>query len=218
MANPSAPGPGALVLPMFPLPDVTLFPGTLMPLHIFEARYRAMVMDALARDRRLCVVQLRPGYAAGYAGRPPVHAVGGAGEIVNWERLASGRYNIVVKGDARVRLEREHPGDTLYRIAIARRLDDVAPSGDLAAPLARIRAACRRLLKALDRPPDLLDTALTGGQPPGVVADRVASAVLPDGALRQRLLEALDVGERVTLLSGALDDLVKELREGRENA
>jgi Lon protease-like protein len=82
---------------MFPLPDVTFFPHTLLPLHIFEARYRALVTDALARDRRLCIAQLQPGYEATYAGKPAVRAVAGAGQIVKWERLPTGRYNILVK-------------------------------------------------------------------------------------------------------------------------
>src|SRR5439155_1672251 len=67
---------GSAIVPIFPLPDVTFFPRTLLPLHVFESRYRAMVMDTLARDRRLCVVKLQPGYEATYAGRPAVHAVG----------------------------------------------------------------------------------------------------------------------------------------------
>src|SRR5204862_81453 len=70
-----------LILPIFPLPDVTFFPHTLLPLHVFEARYRAMVMDTLARDRRLAVVKLRPGYEAAYASKPAVHAVAGAGAL-----------------------------------------------------------------------------------------------------------------------------------------
>jgi uncharacterized protein len=187
-----------------------------MPLHVFEARYRALVMDALARDRRLCIAQLRPGYEAAYAGRPPVHPVAGAGEIVNWERLATGRYNILVKGECRIRIEAERPSDTLYRIALAQRLDDVPPAGDVAVTLARIRASCGTLLRALDRPADLLDTALAEGQPPGVIADRVAATVLPDATLRQELLDTLDVTRRLERLAGALDDLVRELKGGRE--
>jgi Lon protease-like protein len=204
------------VLPIFPLPDVVFFPHTLLPLHVFEARYRAMVMDALERDRRLCVVKLRPGYEARYAGKPEVHAIAGAGEIVSWERLATGRYNILLKGDGRVRLERELPSDTLYRLWEVRRLEDVAPATDVTPTLARIRAACARLLRALDRPGDLLDTALAEGQPPGVIADRVAAAVLPDAAVRQALLDELDVAARVARLGTALDALVDELKGGRE--
>ena len=206
-----------LTLPIFPLPDVTFFPSTLLPLHVFEARYRAMVMDALARDRRLAVVKLQPGFdQVTYQGKPAVHAVAGAGEIVSWERLATGRYNILVKGEWRVRIEAERPSDTLYRIVSAQKLEDVVPLTDVAAALARIREACGRLLQALDRPPDLLDTALAPGQAPGVIADRIAAAVVPDAALRQELLETLDVARRLDRLALALDDLINELREGRE--
>src|SRR5207248_5828831 len=130
------------------LPDVTFFPRTLLPLHVFESHYRAMVMDTLARDRRLCVVKLQPGYEATYAGRPAVHPVGGLGEVVSWERLANGRYNILVRGDARVRIEHELPADTLYRLVSVTRLEDVGPTRDVAPALARIRAAAHALLDA----------------------------------------------------------------------
>lgn len=205
-----------VIAPIFPLPDVTFFPHTLMPLHVFEARYRVMVMDALERDRKLAVVRLQPGYEATYAGKPAVHAVGGLGEIVSCERLATGRYNILLRGECRVRIEQELPTDTLYRVVRARRLVDGEAAGDAAAALARIRAACRTLLGALARPADLLDTALADGQAPGVIADRVAAAVLPDTDLRQSLLETLDVIARVTRVADALESLVRELKGGRE--
>jgi uncharacterized protein len=204
------------VLPIFPLPDVTFFPHTLLPLHVFEARYRAMVMDALERDRRLCVVKLQPGFEEAYAGKPPVQAVGGAGEIVSWERLATGRYNILLKGECRVRLERERPSDTLYRLWEVRRIDDVPAASDTGPALAAIRAACARLLVALDRPTDLLDTALAPGQSAGVIADRIAAAVLPDPTVRQALLEEADVAARVARVGAALEALVNELKDGRE--
>jgi Lon protease-like protein len=206
----------AVIVPIFPLPDVTFFPHTLLPLHVFEARYRLLIIDALERDRRLAVVRLQPGYEATYAGKPAVHPVAGLGEIVSCERLANGRYNILLRGDCRVRLEQELPSDTLYRLVRGRRLADAEPTDDVAPPLARIRAACRALLTALARPADLLDTALAEGQAPGVVADRVAAAVLPDADLRQSLLETLDVTARVGRVADALEALVKELKGGRE--
>jgi Lon protease-like protein len=208
--------PSDVVVPIFPLPDVTFFPHTLLPLHVFEARYRAMVIDALERDRRLAVVKLKPGYEATYAGKPQVHPVAGLGEIVSCERLATGRYNILLRGESRVRLEQELASDTLYRIVRARRLPDAEPAGDVAPALARIREACGRLLTALARPADLLDTALADGQPAGAIADRVAAAVLPDADVRQRLLETLDVRTRVATVADALEALVKELKGGRE--
>ena len=205
-----------LIVPIFPLPDVTFFPHTLLPLHVFEARYRVMVIDALERDRRLAVVKLKPGFEATYAGKPDVHPVAGLGEIVSCERLATGRYNILLRGQSRVRLEQELPSDTLYRLVRGRRLADSEPATDVAPALGRIRASCKTLLSALSRPADLLDTALAEGQAPGVIADRVAAAVLPDADTRQRLLETLDVAARVTTVADALETLVKELKGGRE--
>jgi Lon protease-like protein len=206
----------AAIVPIFPLPDVTFFPHTFLPLHVFEARYRAMVADALARDRRLCVVKLRPGYEHHYAGKPAVHEVAGVGEVVTWERLATGRYNILLKGLARVRLVRELPTDTLYRVVAAETLEDTPPAGDPAPYVERIRASCARLLRALERPANLLETALATTQPAGAIADRVAAAVLPDADLRQELLETTDVSTRLARLSVALADLVKEVTGGRE--
>ncbi|HMH54287.1 MAG TPA: LON peptidase substrate-binding domain-containing protein [Candidatus Acidoferrum sp.] len=200
-----------LILPIFPLPDLTFFPHTFLPLHVFETRYRAMVTDALARDRRLAVVRLRPGYEARYDGKPEVFTVAGAGEIVNCERLASGRFNILVKGQWRVRIDAELPSDTLYRMVRARRLED-APAGDAKPLITRIRASCKQLLEALDRPLDVLDGALGPDETAGAIADRVAAAFLPDPSVRQSLLETLDVGERLQRVAQALDDLANELK------
>ena len=101
-------------LPIFPLPDLTFFPHTMLPLHIFEARYRAMITDCLSRDRRLAVVGLRPGYEASYEGRPAVYGVMGVGRIVQWERMATGRFNLLLQGECRARIDRELPGAGLH--------------------------------------------------------------------------------------------------------
>lgn len=215
MSSPDPMPPAAtLVLPVFPLPDVTLFPHAPLPLHIFEARYRAMVTDALARDRRLCMARLLPGWEGEYNGKPPLAEIAGAGEIVSWERLPTGRYNIVLRGQWRVRIEHELATDTLYRVVRVRRLADAPAPGDSAPWLARIRAVCLRLLHTVGRPSDLLDPLLASEQGPGVIADRVAAAVLPDARLRQELLETLDVGRRLERLATGLEALVEELRKG----
>jgi Lon protease-like protein len=205
-----------VVLPIFPLPDVTFFPGTLLPLHVFEARYRFMIADALERDHRLAVAQLKPGYEKDYGGKPAVYEVMGAGEIVSVERLPTGRYDIVLKGDMRIRIVRELPTDTLYRVVLAEVIDGALSAGDTRADLARVRAACRALLAALDRPRNLLDSVLADDQPAGLVADRVASGIVPSAKARQELLETLDVGVRLMRLASTLEDLVRDLKGGRE--
>ncbi|MGH7266051.1 MAG: LON peptidase substrate-binding domain-containing protein, partial [Candidatus Rokuibacteriota bacterium] len=114
-----------LQIPIFPLPEVVFFPETVLPLHVFEPRYRRLVVDCLAGDRRLAVVLLRPGWERDYDGRPPVHAVAGAGEIIHGEALADGRYNILIDGRMRIRIEDEIEDGRPYRLVRARRLPDV---------------------------------------------------------------------------------------------
>ena len=85
-------------IPLFPLPETTLFPGVSRPLLIFEPRYRAMIADALKGDRIVGMVRLRPGFEKDYEGRPPIYAVGCAGRIEQYEQLPDGRYVIVLQG------------------------------------------------------------------------------------------------------------------------
>lgn len=94
-------------LPLFPLPNVVLFPNVFLPLHIFEPRYRDMVADALDGDRMIGMVLLRPGWEGAYDGRPPVYPVGCAGLITHSERLPDGRYNIVLRGLEKFRIAGE---------------------------------------------------------------------------------------------------------------
>jgi Lon protease-like protein len=91
-------------IPIFPLPNVVLFPNVFLPLHIFEPRYRAMVADALAGDRIIGMVLLQPGWQADYLGRPPVYSVGCAGLITHADALDDGRYNIILRGLEKFRI------------------------------------------------------------------------------------------------------------------
>jgi uncharacterized protein len=105
------------LLPLFPLPNVVLFPNVFQPLHIFEPRYRDMVSDALAGDRLIGMVLLRPGWEQEYEKQPPVYPVGCSGLITHVERLADGCFNIVLRGVERFRiLEEDH--ERRYRRAI----------------------------------------------------------------------------------------------------
>jgi Lon protease-like protein len=104
------------VIPIFPLPNAVLFPNVFMPLHIFEARYRTMVSEALAGDRIIGMVLLKAGFEAEYNGRPPIFPVGCAGVITHSEPLQDGRFNIVLKGIEKFRVtdeDRSRP----YRLA-----------------------------------------------------------------------------------------------------
>src|SRR5205814_3835065 len=117
------------LLPLFPLPNVVLFPNVFLPLHIFEPRYREMVADAVASDRLIGMVLLRPGWDKDYEGRPPIYAVGCSGVMTHVERLPDGRYNIVLRGLKRFRiLEEDH--ERSYRRAVVEPLHETALSRD----------------------------------------------------------------------------------------
>ena len=104
------------MIPIFPLPNVVLFPNVFLPLHIFEMRYRAMVADALAGDRMIGMVLLKPGYEADYEGRPAIYPVGCTGVITHAEPLADGRFNIVLRGIEKFRVLDEDTSRP-YRVA-----------------------------------------------------------------------------------------------------
>jgi len=117
------------LLPLFPLPNVVLFPNVFLPLHIFEPRYREMVADALKQDRMIGMVLLRPGWERDYQGRPPIYPIGCSGVMTHVERLQDGRYNLVLRGLERFRIvEEDH--DRSYRRAIVEPLHERALSRD----------------------------------------------------------------------------------------
>ena len=103
-------------IPIFPLQDVMLFPGVPRPLHIFEPRYREMMLYALAGDRIIGMVMLQPGHERDYFAHPPIYPIGCAGVIANVEALPDGRYNIVLQGLTKFRVKSEDQSFA-YRIA-----------------------------------------------------------------------------------------------------
>jgi Lon protease-like protein len=133
------------LLPLFPLPNVVLFPNVFLPLHIFEPRYREMVSDAIAGDRMIGMVLLRPGWEHDYEGRPPVYEIGSSGVITHFERLSDGRYNIILRGLERFRIV-EEDASRIYRRAIVEELADERPAADDRTIIRRLRAKLEALL------------------------------------------------------------------------
>jgi Lon protease-like protein len=133
------------LLPLFPLPNVVLFPNVFLPLHIFEARYREMVADAIRSDRMIGMVLLRPRWERDYEGRPPVYRVGCSGVITHFEKLPDGRYNIVLRGLDRFQIvEEDH--ERSYRRAVIEPLPERPPTIDDRAVIRRQRSRLETLL------------------------------------------------------------------------
>ncbi|HTN15757.1 MAG TPA: LON peptidase substrate-binding domain-containing protein [Devosia sp.] len=178
-------------LSIFPISGAILFPGLQLPLHIFEPRYRALVSDALARDRRIGMIQ--PQAASEGA---PLFAIGCVGKIGEVEALDDGRFNIVLEGEARFRLLRELDVKTPFRQIEAELLeeaDEVLSHVERASFEHEARDFADRQGYAVDwdSVARLDDTALING----------VSQIAPfDAAARQALLEAPDIRVRCELL------------------
>ena len=134
------------LLPLFPLPNVVLFPNVFLPLHVFEPRYRDMVADAIASDRMIGMVLLRPGWERDYEGRPPVYPVGCSGLMTHVERLADGCYNIVLRGLERFRLLSEDQSRP-YRLGIVEPLVEEALTDNDRAAIRGERAKIEAMLR-----------------------------------------------------------------------
>lgn len=114
----SFPVPG--IIPIFPLPNVVLFPKVHLPLHIFEPRYRQMVIDAVANDRLIGMALLRGDWEKNYYGNPDIYPVGCLGRIVNATPFPDGRFNIVLYGLREYDIQEHILDQTSYRQAKVR--------------------------------------------------------------------------------------------------
>ena len=133
------------LLPLFPLPSVVLFPNVFLPLHIFEPRYRAMTADALASDRLIGMVLLRPGWERDYEGRPPIYRVGCSGVITHVEQTQDGRYNLVLRGLDRFKIVEEND-ELPYRRAIVEPAPERRPVGADREAIHKFRAKLESIL------------------------------------------------------------------------
>jgi len=131
-------------IPLFPLPEVSLFPGVSRPFIVFEPRYREMVADALAGDRIIGMVALRPGFEKDYEGRPPIYEIGCAGQIQQYQKLDDGRYLILLRGLSTFRIASEDLRKS-YRLARIEPLPDALKTEELG-QLSTLREQLTQLL------------------------------------------------------------------------
>lgn len=189
-------------LPLFPLPQSVLFPGALLPLHVFEPRYKAMVSDVLASHRLLSVVLITDAQAADAHGHPTIARVAGVGEIIEHVELPGGRYNILLRGRARVRLA-ELPFTPPYRTAEATILDGDTGNVPSAAHAALLSTATAFTSLVKDRDKGF-DLRLPRGASAALTADLCAHYLVLDPRERQAILETLDPAARVQRVTEAL--------------
>ncbi len=199
-------------LSIFPLPSVALFPGAILPLHVFEPRYRELVREALDARRILAVARLKPGFEQDYEGRPPVFEVCGVGVIETYNEREDGRFDIALRGLARVRIVEELPATRAFRRVKAVRLVETAPQPALVvAWQQKLAELWTHLTPHLPEPVRDLQALTRDAHGPSAYADRLAAALVADPEASQQLLAELDAGERLRLLTARVQELVDAL-------
>ncbi len=177
----------ARAVPLFPLPNLFLFPGIPVQLHIFEPRYRQMIEDSLDGPGRIVIAAVLEGWHDRLLGNPPFHPLAGLGEIVRHERLPDGRFWIFLLGLARVHI-REVESDRAYRKV------EATPVGEQPVPATREPALRRRLVQALaTRGGELPDL---GSLPLGQLSDLLLFFLQLPQASMQDLYSCLSIADR----------------------
>jgi Lon protease-like protein len=212
-------------IPLFPLPNCVLFPGTVQPLHIFEPRYRAMVqaalreagcgMDAGGCGGVLAMALLRPGWEKDYYGHPPIYDCLCAGRIIAHERLPDGKFNLLLQGIARARVISERPciGEWgAYRLARLAEIPEIPVTPEQ-------QSVQREMLRRLFETSALKDLTITpalaalfeDSVPATRLIDALSFSLVQDMEAKQRLLEEADVDARGQLLLRELMALARRL-------
>lgn len=189
---------------VFPLPAPSLFPRTLVPLHVFEERYLELMREALDSDGLIAMAVLKPGWEIDYASRPPLEPVACLGKIVTHHRLENGRYNTLLAGVSRVRLLEEIEPPLAFRRARVELLLEEEPeesNAEVAELEQRLIEAFREAMPH-GEPPEPLMRAFQGDLPLGLLADLAAQTLPLKGSVKVALLaEPTAVGRAEKVLA-----------------
>lgn len=195
---------------LFPLPNLVLFPNVLQPLHVFEPRYRALTEAALDDDRLIAMAVLSPGWEGDYEGRPPLQQIACLGRIVTHQRLDDGRYNLLLAGLRRIRIDRELPPEQPFREADVTLIEDEYPlhlQEDRHAAQAELLASFRTFLPNLPEMHQQLDELLSTKVTLGMLTDLVAYTLEIPIETKLELLGEVNVDRRCRRLNQALQQL-----------
>jgi ATP-dependent Lon protease len=207
-------------LPLFPLEDVVLFPHSMIPLHIFESRYRKMVRDVLGSNRLLAISLQLEKENPNDGNVPRVAVVASVGELVLAQELPDGRFNLVVRGRARIGIDEELPSDEPYRLIAAHEIpdDSAEERADIDEADSALRALVTGLAESIPDGGDLLKHVAAAQDTPAALANVVAASLIADSQTRQHLLETTDVFQRLERLSSEVVALTDRVgKPGRAN-
>jgi Lon protease-like protein len=200
--------------PLFPLQDVVLLPGALLPLHIFEPRYRAMLADALEGERLIAMALLKPNQDESSLESPEIFEWVGLGRIVAHAPLADGRSNLVLAGLRRAKVLAEDRSRAYRRgkLLVAEDAERDPEAEEVLALRSRVARVLEDLPDALVRDPVRLSVARRIAVPLGPFVDLAADTLQLTVAEKQALLEEARVAERAARLVSIVEGRAAQLR------
>jgi len=193
---------------LFPLPGFVVFPHAVVPLHIFEPRYRELTEDALAGDRRIALVKIRPGENWREVEDPAIEPVACLGSILDSRRLPDGRYNVLFVGRKRARILTECPKTRLYRRAEVELLEDRYPPERADALGEELRRLFRSVIAGQGRVEAEFNRLLDGNPPLGDMTDLMSHYLGLSHELKQSLLNEPRVDHRARRMIQVLQGVV----------
>ena len=197
-------------IPLFPLPNVVLLPAGVIPLHVFESRYCALVEEVLAGNQLLGLPQLAPGWEPHYHADPAIYPTFGLGRILEHETLGGGRFNILVEGIARVRVLQEGLHPKGFREAKVSLINDTPGDGAVLSRASRQTKLALGQLISLSPQLRELSTLMELDLDPASFCDTLAHALMTDPNDRQTYIETDAVSERMRLTQKALESVLAE--------
>jgi len=213
-----------LEIPILPLPNVVLFPRTLLPLHIFESRYRKMTADSLQGSKQLGVVLIRKPY--GSKAKPEeeksvlTHTVLCVGSIVNHQILPEGQFNLKLEGLNRAIIRENIPSWPYRRakVEIVGDRYDVSRREELMERRERLEQELALLAEAVPHCKNVFERILAQGQHPGILADLASTHFVPDPYDRQSILSEFDLIRRIDMVAIQMELLNRRVRRAHRKA
>lgn len=201
-------------LPIFPLPRTVLLPGAMLPLHVFEQRYRDLVAHCREGWELMGIATLKPGYDADYEGRPEVFPEVGIGRMVAYQPLPDGRSNILLRYVGRGRIIEELPAEYSFRRVRVELLQERPPADTAVYTEVRslVRAIGAMSEQARDEARRLLD--LEGSE----LLDTLARKLLRTTDDQRRYLAEDRLQVRGKLIVGALGEVLAAATPGAGEA
>ena len=197
-------------LPIFPLP-IVLFPGAPQPLHIFEPRYRRLLADCLAADRRFGIAYVTPNHAPATDAAPALGDIGCVAVIRSTEALQDGRSNILTVGERRFVLRRWLAGAQPYRVAEIEEFDDdPVDVAELATLAQDVREGFARFTRALGMLMARSDEEIELPSDPALLSFQVAAALELEPDAKRALQAGRNTSVRLRQLAGVLGPLARD--------